>query len=220
MINKVQSQAITEDAIAIDKKKIQLETVAVVESGQNENIHWTFPSILLRYGVQSNIELRLTTAMEGGHNVHQQKTNTFENVELGVKLHLLKNKIANLSVISHIIFPTNTEKLLNNEVNAITSVIASLDMSKKFQLGGAIHYNFEEFAQRSIDYSILIYYIFSKEWNIHLENFGALREERNKIVNLGIDWQFKKNLQWQISLGTKLKQEYNYISAGMVWQVN
>ena len=223
-ITNLQAQAITEDAETIYQTKIQLETAAMIEKytlNNVDDIHWTFPTLLLRYGLRPNIELRMATALEGRKHIHRIETGKLGNVEIGFKLHLINTKTTHLSAIHHLILSTDSKKFNNNEVNAVTSLIFSQDFGPKFQIGSAIQYVFEDAAEKNLNCSLVLYYNVSKDWMIHIESYGELLGS-DYITNLdiGVDWQIAPNLQWQIALGTNLKQIYHFASTGMVWQIN
>ncbi len=220
----MQAQSITEDAITMNRHILQLEGAALIEEYRKngmDDIHWTFPSLLLRYGLQSNIELRLATALEGKKHIHRLENGLLGNIEIGVKLRLIKSSSTNLSMTNHLIFSTTPDKFKHNEVDAVTSLIASQDIGQKWQLGAAIQYIFEDSPQRDLNYSGIVYYNINTDWQIYIETYGEVLSH-DFITNLdtGVNWQLTPKFQWQLSAGTNLKEIYHFASTGFVWQIN
>ena len=214
------SQAITEDAISVDKNLIQVETVTWLDSYDlkcNE-LEWNLPSILLRYGVQSNIEMRIATNFEGKKHIHSMEVARLGNIEAGFKLHILKGESFNLSALHHIIFPRNFE---TNEINASTSLIASEDINEKIQIGCSVQYLFEKATNFNVNYSFVIYYNISNSLNVHIETFGDFFESNaTNNVDFGLDWVVSETKLIQAGMGTGLNETHYFVSAGFVWVIN
>ncbi len=220
----INAQSITEDAFTIDKNKIQLEGSFIIERYNEEgirNLHWTLPAALMRYGLNENIELRMATSYEGKKHVHRLEEGKLSNLEIGLKMHLINKKNMHLSVINHLLFPSELKELTKHKVNAITSLVYSNNLTDNIEIGGAVQYVFEEAAQRDFNYSLIMNFDVSDNWTTYIETYGELLS--NQIIynfDTGIGYKLSEKLEWQLSYGINIKREYYFVSTGMVWQLN
>jgi hypothetical protein len=218
--SKLSGQAITEDAVAINKKAIQLEGSLIYEHNNSETI-WTFPSALLRYGLNHNIELRLATAYENKKHVHRILEGSFSNIEAGLKVHLFGKKATNLAFISHFIFPSNFNDWNKNNINTTAALVFSQAIGKQFQIGSSVQYVFENNNDNDVNYSLVLYHFINDKWNVYAETYGEfVSEEFISNIDFGLGYLVNDKLEWQVSAGTNLKQEqYHFMSTGFVWQI-
>jgi len=220
-IAKINAQAITEDAEAIQKNKLQLETALIYEY-QNQKATWTFPSVLVRYGLNDNIEFRLATSIETKKHLHNFADGNLSNIEVGFKMHLLKTDNTNLSFISHFIFPTKFNEWRKNTINTTAVMVFSQNLGKKFQIGSSLQYVFDNSATNDINYSLIFSYFINDKWKVYAETYGDFFKN-STITNMdfGFEYQISRKFLWQVSAGTNLKQQdYHFMSTGFVWQIN
>jgi len=220
-IAKINAQAITEDAEAIQKNKLQLETALIYEY-QNHKTTWTFPSVLLRYGLNNNIEFRLASAIETKKHIHNIADGNLSNIEAGFKMHLLKTDNTNLAFISHFIFPTKFNEWRKNTINTTAVMVFSQNLGKKFQIGSSLQYVFDNNTGNDFNYSLIFSHFINDKWKVYAETYGEYFAD-STITNMdfGFEYQISHKFLWQVSAGTNLKQQdYHFMSTGFVWQIN
>ncbi len=222
--NLLQAQSITEDAIAIEHNKFQLESIGVIEyshaNGYHLN-HWIFPGILLRYGLNKHIEMRWATAYESNRkHIHRFKRGIFNQFEWGVKIHLIDKQKFNLSIVNHIVFPSHF-KNLKADLSEVSILIGSMQMTPTFSVGTSLQYTFTSRPENDFNYSLAFYYDMTKKDNVYVETFGDLFNNRLiNNLNIGINHKINDSLEWQAGFGIGIAQSNQYVSSGLVWQIN
>jgi hypothetical protein len=217
-------QSITEDAVTVDKKKLQVEGLALYEyytSSSHTERSWIFPSLLLRYGVNDNVELRFASSYENKKHIHRLDAGELSDLEVGLKVQLLDRENTQLSLINHFLFPSKLSSLDKDNLNASSILVFNQNITNKISLGSSIQYIFENTEERDINYSLMFYFEGTKDFGYYVETYGEmLAGDLISNIDIGLELSIKSNMIWQLSAGTSLQKNYYFASTGIVWQVN
>lgn len=216
----------TESSSTIPKNSLQIEMGMVAgTSGDNTVRDFAGPSTLLRYGISKNIELRLfnqfqstKVELEGG-NI---KTSGLSDLEIGTKIQLLRKEDVNTEIafLSHAIIPTAKDELSNGSVGTINKLSISHALSEKIGLGYNVGYDYVN-KTSSLTYSLALGFSIADNFGFFIEPYGELAEGNNFESNfdLGVTYLAKNNLQFDVSYGTGLNNDMQFISAGFSWNI-
>ena len=217
----------TEASSTVPKNSFQIE-MGIVSQTSNDNTITNFsgPSTLIRYGISEKVELRLFNQfesnkieLEGGNS----KGSGLGDIEIGTKIQLFKNEGVNTEIafMSHAIIPTAKDELSNNSIGTIYKLSISHSINDKIGVGYNIGYDNVNKVS-ALTYSVAIGFALAEKIGFYVEPYGALAEGNNFESNFdaGITYLAKNNLQLDISYGTGLNNDMQYISAGFSWNIS
>lgn len=216
----------TESSSTIPKNSFQIE-MGMLSQISNDNAVKNFygPSTLIRYGISRTIELRLFNQfestkieLEGGNN----KISGLSDIEIGTKIQLYKKEGVNTEIafLSHAIISTAKEELSNNSLGTINKLSISHNISDKIGIGYNVGYDYVN-KESALTYSVAIGFALADKFGLYIEPYGALSEGNNFESNFdtGITYLAKNNLQFDVSYGTGLNNDMQYVSAGFSWNI-
>lgn len=216
----------TEASSTIPKNSFQIE-MGIVSQTSNDNRLTNFagPSTLLRYGLSDKVELRLFNQFESnkleleGGNI---KSSGLSDIEIGAKIQLFKKEEVNTEIafISHVIIPTAKDELSNNSLGTINKLSISHAINDKIGIGYNVGYDYVN-KTSALTYSVALGFALGENFGIYIEPFGSLAEGNNFKSNFdaGLTYLAKNNLQFDVSYGTGLNNDMQYISAGFSWNI-
>ena len=216
----------TEASSTVPKNSFQIEMGILAQTSSNKAVtNFAGPSTLIRYGISEKVELRLFNQYESnkieleGGNI---KANGLGDIEIGTKIQLFKKGGVNTEIafLSHAIIPTSKDELSNNSLGTINKLSISHSINEQIGVGYNIGYDNVNKVS-ALTYSIAIGFSLSEKFGLYIEPYGALSEgnQFESNFNAGITYLAKNNLQLDVSYGTGLNNDMEYVSTGFSWNI-
>lgn len=214
----------TESTVTVGKQNFQIESGIIFQNTKDNSVNSFFgPSTLLRYGISDGVELRFVSQYESteiGLNGANIDYSGFNDLELGVKIQVLKKENSNTEIafLSHIIIPTGKENLTTNNLGVVNKLAVSHVLIENVSVGYNIGYdNIEK--KSSITYSVALGIRLSNTVGFYIEPYGAWGESNTFESNLdtGFTYLVNNNFQLDVSYGVGLNNDMKYLSAGFSW---
>ncbi|PWI29928.1 transporter [Flavobacteriaceae bacterium LYZ1037] len=224
----------TESPNLVSKRSIQIETGAAYEVFKNQNIkteNTTYNTTLVRYGLLSNLELRL------GWNFDENKTKInnnriddissgFSPLLLGIKTSIAKenNWLPEIGLLGHLYLPFTAGSDYKPDTTGIDFRFAfSHTLNEKSNLS----YNFgvawgNDSPEATYIYTIAYGYSLTEKMGAYAELYGDFPEnsKANHLWNAGATYLITNNLQLDASFGTSItKGQDLMISAGLSYRI-
>lgn len=214
----------TESSSTVPLKSLQVEACALFQKAGGIAVN-AYPSILWRYGVTKNFELRLLTQFETNKGIHNSSKNSgISDLQIGAKIQLFKKENINTEIafLSHLILPTAKRKLTNDKLGTINKLSISHLISERMGIGYNVGYDFFGTGSGNLTYSIALGVSLSDKIGFYIEPYGEFSEFENHFASFdtGFTYLLKGNLQLDISYGTGLNYTMNYFSTGFSWNIN
>ena len=172
----------TESSSTIAKGSLQIEMGLVASTLDNNKLNsFAGPSTLIRYGITEGIELRLFNQYEA-HKLElfdeTNKVSGFSDIELGVKVQLLKKEGVNTEIafLSHAIIPTAKDELSNDKMATINKLSISHSLSEIFGLGYNVGYNYVG-QIHAFTYSAALGFSIADNFGGYIESYGVYGEQ-------------------------------------------
>ena len=213
----------TESSSAVPKKSLQFETGLLIESTNNDQ-KILAPTVLTRYGLTKDIELRLLTQYE----MTKIKTNNVNNygvsdLEVGTKIQLYKKEQSSTEIafISHLVVPTASNKLSNGKIGTINKLSVSHSISELFGVGYNIGYDYFGTDRGDFTYSFALCFSMTNTFGIYIEPYGKIANFDKHEANFdsGITYLLKDNFQLDLSYGLGINYNMNYIALGCSFNI-
>ena len=223
----------TESSTAMPKGFLQIETGTFYESFEENNIKtedFTYNTMLMRYGLLDNLELRL------GYNYTNSKTrfngNEIESVTsfspllIGFKTRINEEKgiMPEIGFLGHLYLPFSVNKEIRPKNTGVDFRFAfSHTLSEKSSLSynlGAAWEN--DNAQAAYLYSVSYGYSFNNKIGAYIEFYGDLPENNkaNHLWDTGLTYLISNNFQLDATIGSSLtKGQDILISAGFSFRI-
>ena len=208
----------TESSSTIPVKSLQFETGILFEFTNNEKQFLT-PTILNRFGLTKNIELRLLTQYERLKNkINHETIEGISDLEIGTKIQLYKKETSptEIAFITHLVLPTASKKLSNDEIGTINKLSISHSISELFGIGYNLGYDFYGTGDGDFTYSLALSYSITNTFGIYIEPFGKYLnlDKHESNFNSGITYLLNDNFQLDISYGVGLNRSMKYFAFG------
>lgn len=205
----------TEPSANVDAKSLRIEggfSYQCLKGNLINNHTFGLPSLLFRYGLNKNIELRIGNLCEYHRIVSENTTEEgfcFGNVEIGAKAQLLKSN-TEIAFFSHIILPK--KDFLLNKFGIVNTLTISHYLSDKYSFGYSLGYNY--FEEASATYSLYFNRNINENATVYLETFGEydLKNDFSQIANLGFTYVVNKLIDVDITVGKGLFSKTNFYS--------
>jgi hypothetical protein len=216
----------TESSVTVGGKTFQIESGMLFQKSNNNDVKSFFaPSTLLRYGISKNVELRFVSQYESTKlELEGGKTNYsgFNDLELGAKIQILKREDKNtkMAFLTHIVLPTAKENLTTTNVGVINKLALSHEINDKIGVDYNVGYDYVA-KQSSLTYSLAIGLSLTNKLSFYAEPYGAWGESNTFESNFdaGFTYLVNSNFQLDVSYGTGLNNDMEYISAGFSWKI-
>ncbi len=216
----------TESSFTVGKKNIQIESGILFQNNRDTSIQSIYgPSTLIRYGISKGFELRMMLQYESTKNNLEEgnrKLSGFNDVEIGVKLHIINTENVNTKIafLTHFLIPTANENISTNNFGVINKFAISHIISNAIGVGYNIGFDYVE-KQSAFTYSLAMGIAISDKLGFYLEPYGNWGESNNFDSNLdtGFTYKINRNFQLDVSYGLGLNNEMYYISTGFSWKI-
>jgi len=213
----------TESSSTIFKGSIQLESGVLFGSEKSNGFSEELllaPTVLWRYGITNDIELRLLTEFASVKDKIANKTvSGMTDLQIGTKIQILKKEDTNTEIafLSHAIIPSAKDELSINKLGTINKLSISHSLSESVGLGYNVGYDYYGFGSGNLTYSIAFGFSISETIGFYAEPYGNLVEMKSHEANFdtGFTYLIKDNSQLDVSFGTGLNHAMNYFSVGI-----
>jgi len=213
----------TESSSTIPLKTLQIEAGALFQRSARIQAN-AYPSILWRYGVAKNVELRLQAQFETNKAIQNSLKNSgISDLQIGTKIQLFKKENVNTEIafLSHLILPTAKRELTSDKLGTINKLSISHAISEKFGFAYNVGYDYFGIGSGNLTYSIAFGVSLSEKTGFYVESYGEFVDFKNPLVSFdtGFTYLLKDNLQLDISYGMGLNYTMNYFSTGFSWSI-
>lgn len=217
----------TESSSTVDKGSLQLESGVLLGFTEEKSIKQRqilAPSTLFRLGITKSIELRVLNQFESLKNQKEgNDVNGISDIEIGTKVQILRKENINTEIafLSHLIIPTGSKDLTNDEYGTINKLSISHQLNDNIGIGYNVGYNYFGEGKGDLTYSIALGFGITERASIYVEPYGDLAEFEDHVSNFdaGITYLLKDNFQLDFSFGTGVNYNMNYISLGFSWNI-
>jgi len=218
---------LTESSSTIPKGSLQIESGLFLGFTSLDGIserQFIAPTTLFRYGVTKGIEIRVFNQLENNKNkMTSEVVSGISDLEVGAKFQLLRKENVNTEIgfISHLLIPTGSEELSNDDYGSINKLAFSHELGEKKGLGYNVGYNYFGSGKGDLTYSLAIAIKINKKAGFYVEPFGEFVEFKEHFSNIdaGLTYLLKDNFQLDFSFGTGINHYMNFISAGFSWNI-
>lgn len=212
----------TESSSTVPKGSFQIETgvlVGFTEADDLSERNLLLPSTLFRIALTECLEIRFVSQFESNKNKTFEETfSGISDLEVGAKVQLFKKEDVNteMAFLSHLILPTGSKAVTNDEFGTINKLSISHELSDKMGLGYNFGYDYFGRGKGNITYSIALGIGITDKLGVYVEPYGALVEIDQHEANFdaGIAYLIKDNLQLDFSFGTGINHTMNYLALG------
>lgn len=216
----------TETPSIVPKGMFQAESGFSFEKVATENVVFSLPSTLWKYGISQKIELRLLTEwiLEQSEN---QKQNGLLPIAVGFKVNLLEEKgwLPKTSLISHVSIKNwSATKYKYNYYVPDFRFTMQHHLSEKITLGYNIGAAWDGFTKQSTGiYTLTTGYTITEKVGAYIEVFGFAPQSETAYHNFdgGFTYLINNNFMLDTSIGwglTKNASRY-YISYGISFRL-
>ncbi len=214
----------TESSSTVPLKSLQIEA-GIFFQRDNRTQANAYPSILWRYGIAANFELRLLTQFEINKPLNSSILNSgISDLQIGAKIQLFKRENVNTEIafLSHILLPTAKSQITNSKFGIINKIAVSHSLTEKIGLGYNIGYDYFGTGSGNLTYSIALNVSLSDKISFYFEPYGEFSEYKNHFASFdtGFTYLLKDNLQFDISYGTGFNYTMSYFSTGFSWNIS
>ncbi len=215
----------TESSSTVGKGQLQLESGFLLgfEGDEGNSLRQIlFPTNLFRYGLFQKIELRLVNQYEV-LKIGEETTQGISDLEVGFKIQLLKddNRNTEMAFLTHVLFPTGTMELTNDDFGTINKLSISHALSENIGLGYNVGYNYFGEDKGDLTYSLALGVGVNDKVGLYVEPYGQITNMEDFVLNFdaGMTYLANENLQFDLSFGTGLNVRMNYLSIGCSWLI-
>ncbi|TCK67705.1 outer membrane putative beta-barrel porin/alpha-amylase [Winogradskyella wandonensis] len=224
----------TEASSTVGKGVLQFETGGLYESFEANNIKnetYTFNTMLIRYGLLDNLELRLGwDFVEGVTSVNGNKldnvTSGLSPLLLGLKLDIAEENGAmpEIALIGHV-FPVFSAGA--DYRPETTGVDFRLSLSHTLNEKSSLGYNIgaqwgDDSPEASAIYTLAYGYSFSDKWGMYAEVYGDFPEDSkaNHYWDAGFTYLANYDLQFDVYFGTSFTEGQDLLlGAGLSYRI-
>lgn len=211
----------TESSLVVPKNSFQIEAGIVTQHtyGLQQDL---LPSVLWRYGIHKDFELRLVTQFESYDiKALMTKQSGLGDLQIGTKIQLYRKEDAKTSIafLSHVVLPTAKDAISNQKVGTINKLSIAHELSANTSIGYNIGYDYFGADRGNITYSVAYGISLSDKLGMYVEPFGSLENLNTHVANFdtGFTYLVNDHFQLDISYGTGLNYRMNYFSTGFSW---
>jgi hypothetical protein len=212
----------TESSSTVEKGALQIESGILIGTAKDdffsEEILFA-PTVLWRYGITNGIELRLLTEFASVKDkLTSEKSSGLTDLQVGTKFQILKKEDVRTEIafLSQLIIPTAKDELTLDEIGTINKLSIAHDIGDTFGLGYNVGYDYFGFGSGNLTYSLALGLSISDKVGMYVEPYGSLVEldKHEASFDAGFTYLVQDNLQLDISAGTGLNYNMNFVSIG------
>ncbi|MBE9467881.1 MAG: hypothetical protein IMY72_06100 [Bacteroidetes bacterium] len=202
----------------VKKDQIKIENIFIYQKNNDGKQNFFLPSTLFIYGLNKNLEVRISEQYEF-YKIKTDnstlKTDNFGNVKLGTKIQLVRNENTKVALLNHLVVPKNNFEIEN--FGLINILAVSHRLTKTINVGYSVGYTY--FNQSSASYTLFFNKYFTKKMYAYVEAFGDYDFKKNysNIANLGMVYSVNKHIDIDIEAGKGLNSDTDFYSFIICW---
>ncbi|WP_282042396.1 transporter [Winogradskyella flava] len=208
----------TEASSTVGKGVLQFETGAIYDTFEKDNIkteNFTYNTMLIRYGILDNFELRLGwNFIEGVTKINNKKldnvTSGLTPLLLGMKVDIAEEKdgMPEIALIGHVFPIFSASEDYRPESTAVDFRFSlSHTLSKKSSIGYNIGGQWgNDSSEAAAIYTLAYGYSFTEKFGMYAELYGELPEDSsaNHYWDAGVTYLVSNDLQLDAYFGTSI----------------
>ena len=216
----------SESAVILPKNIFQIESgLGLSYSGEaNQRIREiSMPNVLMRLNLFKGVELRLiTNHLQQYRPSNDQERAGIADWQVGSKIQLFSSPKAQMALSTHIIFPTGSARLSNNQIGSLNRLLFAHPIGARQSISYNIGYNNYGTGSGDLIYTLALAHQINDKFMVFIEPYGDWQEFSNAEVSLnaGFLYRMKTHLQWDFSVGTGLNHTLNFFSTGFSWMLS
>lgn len=210
----------TEASSTVGKGTLQIETGGLYESFESNNVkteNYTFNTMLIRYGILDNLELRLGwDFVEGVTKINENKLDDVASglspLLLGMKIDIAEETgcMPEIALIGHVfpVFSASTDYRPE-----YTGIDFRLSLSHTLNEKSSIGYNIgaqwgNDSPEAAAIYTLAYGYSFTNKLGVYAELYGDLPEDNsaNHYWDAGFTYLASNDLQFDVYFGTSITE--------------
>ncbi|MCF6131562.1 transporter [Flavobacterium wongokense] len=201
----------TETPAIVPKGMFQVETGFTYQKNEENSTSNSLPSVLWKYGVNENFELRLITEYVSEKNF-DEKSDGFTPILIGFKVGLCEEKgiIPKTSFIGHIALPNAASSRYKNDFVAPEfRFTMQHTLSDKFSLGYNLGCEWDGVTPETIFvYTLTTGYSINKKLGCYAEIFGFApeKDKANHNADAGFTYLINNNFMVDLSSGVGITE--------------
>jgi hypothetical protein len=199
----------TETPSIVPKGMFQVETGLTFQKNDENSTSNSLPSVLWKYGVNENFELRLITEFVS-EKFNDEKSSGFTPILIGIKIKLCEEKgiIPKTSFIGHIGLPNAASTRYKNDFVAPEfRFTMQHTLSDRFSLGYNLGFEWDGVTPEStFVYTLTTGYSINKKMGCYAEIFGFApeKDKANHNFDGGLTYLINNNFMVDLSSGVGL----------------
>ena len=219
-----------EPSTGIDDEFLQIELESIYsiqKEGTEKNTAWSIPSLLVRYGLTSSIELQVNVPVvkeqlyNDDHLIHELYK--FDDMQLGVSVNLWEQKqlVPEAALMYRIIIPANIQFNINN-LGHILSLNLSHQIGSKFSFTNNIGFVDELNNKTTGFYISNLSYELNPKVHFFVENFGDFNSSKfiSTNINIGGGYNINTYLSIDLSMARGINHDLFYVGGILTWVFN
>lgn len=215
----------TESVLTVPKKWLQFEAGFNVQQNGQGMKEYVYPTLLTRYAVTKNFELRLITNYRQDR-INKTSVSGLEPVEIGGKIALIRehNLIPAITFIGHLALPRVSSKAHRADHSAPNFRFSlQHSLSNKTALGYNVGTEWDDKGVPTYIYTLAIGHNLTKALYSYLEGFGGISNTRPEhSIDAGFAYTFGNNFKLDLSGGKGLSHNAAdwYTALGISFRFN
>lgn len=219
-----------EPSTGIDDEFLQIELESIYsiqKEGTEKNTAWSIPSLLIRYGLTSSIELQVNVPVvkeqlyNDDHLIHELYK--FDEMQLGLSVNLWEQKqlVPEAALMYRIIIPANIQFNINN-LGHILSLNLSHQIGSKFSFTNNIGFVDELNNKTTGFYISNLSYVLNPKVHFFVENFGDFNSSNfiSTNINIGGGYNINTDLSIDLSMARGINHDLFYVGGILTWVFN
>lgn len=213
----------TEASSTVPQNSFQLESGILYQ--ENHNIVRSLANNnLFRIGLLEGFELRIVSQLETlKYNLPWSEVTVrgFNDIEIGAKVQIINNESFEFGFLSHVIIPTGSVNFSNGGIGSINRFLITHKISEYFTLAYNVGVNVYDAEYMEFPYSLALGFGITDKLSVFLEPYGSFDSDLNpeNSIDAGVTYLLRDNFQLDISLGTGIDHDMNFVSAGFSWLI-
>ncbi len=220
----------TEASSTVPEGSLQMEMGLQLTSTPNDIFNISeiaAPNLLLRYGLTKGLELRVITELASSTSFlldNEIRKSGFKDLAVGAKIQLLRKEDVNTEValLSHVIVPTGSLNFTEDQFGLESRFSISHNLGTKSSIGYNLGYNIYENATGTAIYTLALGTSVGEKGGVYVEPFGEYNldtETHEASFDAGFTYLLKPNMQIDLSFGTGINHQMNYMALGFSWNI-
>jgi len=215
----------TESSTSIPKGAFQLE-VGVLGEELGDHVQHTnisHPTLLLRYGLLENLELRLvqeynSTEVKSRSEQKIAEQSGMGDLQLGAKIELLnkEDRKTQIGFLSHLIIPSAADGMGEESSASINKFLICHSLSF-MGIGANLGFDYRNSKHYHYTYTLSMAFNLSEKIGVFIEPYGEMDQNSNfsNNFNAGFTYLLNDQMQLDLSAGKGLDHQMRFLSFGL-----